>query len=336
MRSLAAHLREADAHDRLPFHPSCPICRQTRLTGRLPTDNLLPPRTRAMLAASMLAVSSAAPAPAAFAAEQDQQKDGTAAVTQSTTDSADSPDFDPGGEATDLPKAAPLAPQTQAPAEAGNDDTAPVEQTPAVNLDDPVVDSGDGSAATATTPATSTQPAPAPAESTPSQTTAATPTPTPPKGSLDPTPLPGPTPEATTPSSVGTPATRAPRAVRRAPHSSRAGYRQHQTTTTAPSSTTETVSPTVAPQPAAATARSTAAAAPAVVAVGGGHAKPGDHTHSVLPGESLWTIATDLLGNDETTASVAREVHRLWQLNRDRIGTGDADLLMIGTRLELR
>jgi Tfp pilus assembly protein FimV len=74
----------------------------------------------------------------------------------------------------------------------------------------------------------------------------------------------------------------------------------------------------------------------AVPAAGGRHAKPSDRTHSVLPGESLWTIATDLLGSDASTASVAREVNRLWQLNRDRIGTGDPDLLMIGTRLELR
>jgi hypothetical protein len=34
-------------------------------------------------------------------------------------------------------------------------------------------------------------------------------------------------------------------------------------------------------------------------------------------------------------ASVAREVNRLWDLNRGRIGTGDPDLLPTGTRLEL-
>lgn len=69
--------------------------------------------------------------------------------------------------------------------------------------------------------------------------------------------------------------------------------------------------------------------------VGGQHAKSGDRTHVVLPGESLWTIASDLLGSDATTAQVAREVSRLWQLNSDRIGTGDRDLVMVGTRLEL-
>jgi hypothetical protein len=56
----------------------------------------------------------------------------------------------------------------------------------------------------------------------------------------------------------------------------------------------------------------------------------------VLAGESLWAIATDLLGADATPASVAREVNQLWQLNRDQIATGDPDLLMVGTRLALR
>ena len=34
-------------------------------------------------------------------------------------------------------------------------------------------------------------------------------------------------------------------------------------------------------------------------------------------------------------ARVAREVNRLWTLNSERIGTGDPDLLMVGTRLTL-
>lgn len=65
-------------------------------------------------------------------------------------------------------------------------------------------------------------------------------------------------------------------------------------------------------------------------------AKPGDHAHTVHAGESLWAIAGDVLGHDASPAEVAREVHRLWTLNRDRIGTGDPDLLMVGTRLALR
>lgn len=65
-------------------------------------------------------------------------------------------------------------------------------------------------------------------------------------------------------------------------------------------------------------------------------AKPGDRSHTVNPGESLWSIASDHLGPGAQPARIAREVHRLWNVNKDRIATGDPDLLMIGTRLRLR
>ena len=35
-------------------------------------------------------------------------------------------------------------------------------------------------------------------------------------------------------------------------------------------------------------------------------------------------------------AQVAREVNRLWQLNDDRIASGNPDMLYTGTRLRLR
>ena len=104
MRSLTAHLRESEAHDRLPFHPSCPICRQTRLSGTIANGALVSHRTQALLAASVLAASTTAPVTAALAAENDQQHDGATTIGQSgPSDSANSPDFDPGGDATDLP-----------------------------------------------------------------------------------------------------------------------------------------------------------------------------------------------------------------------------------------
>ena len=72
------------------------------------------------------------------------------------------------------------------------------------------------------------------------------------------------------------------------------------------------------------------------VSANGDRARTGDRIHVVLAGESLWSIANDLLGGDASVAQVAREVNRLWERNSDRIGTGNPDLLMVGTRLALR
>jgi hypothetical protein len=332
MRSLAAHLRETDAHDRLPFHPSCPICRQTRLTGQLPTDELVSPRAQALLAAGVLAMSASAPGAAAVAAEQDQQQDGTAAVGQNgATDPADSPDFDPGGEGTGLPETALAVPQNQAPVHPANDDTGPVDQTATTDSEDPVVDPGDGSDGTPTAPAVPAQP-----PATPTNAPAPrTPTRPPARPSSDSTPPPSAPPEAATP--VQSPPAAVPRAVRRASRSSRAARRSHKSQKVAQRGGSRvSAAPAVAVTAPGMVPVTAAAPTAARVAASEPRAKPGDRTHTVLRGESLWTIAADLLGGEASTAKVAREVHRLWQLNGDRIATGDPDLLMVGTRLDLR
>ena len=61
-----------------------------------------------------------------------------------------------------------------------------------------------------------------------------------------------------------------------------------------------------------------------------------DRVYVVREGDSLWSIAADRLGDDASVAAIAREVDRLWELNRERIATGDPDLLRVGTRLVLR
>jgi nucleoid-associated protein YgaU len=55
----------------------------------------------------------------------------------------------------------------------------------------------------------------------------------------------------------------------------------------------------------------------------------------VQPGDSLWRIAARHLGADATTAQTAREVNRLWELNQQRIGTGNPDLIFPGQTLRM-
>jgi hypothetical protein len=62
----------------------------------------------------------------------------------------------------------------------------------------------------------------------------------------------------------------------------------------------------------------------------------GTRFHVIQRGESLWSIASDVLGDDASSAQVSREVSRLWELNQERIGTGSPDLVYAGTRLRLR
>ena len=57
--------------------------------------------------------------------------------------------------------------------------------------------------------------------------------------------------------------------------------------------------------------------------------------HVVRAGESLWSIAEDLLGPGASTEEIARAVERLWELNAERIGSGDPDLIVSGQRLAI-
>jgi hypothetical protein len=86
-----------------------------------------------------------------------------------------------------------------------------------------------------------------------------------------------------------------------------------------------------APRSAPAPRRITVAIAP----VRSRPARPGSKTHVVATGESLWSIAADHLGGSASSEAIGREVERLWQANRARIGTGSRDLLLAGTRLRL-
>lgn len=61
----------------------------------------------------------------------------------------------------------------------------------------------------------------------------------------------------------------------------------------------------------------------------------GRRSHVVVGGECLWSIAAAHLPPGASASEIAEEVHRLWQLNSARIGTGDPNVLPVGVRLRL-
>ena len=325
MASLSAHLRQAGDHGALAFHPECPICRDERLVGTLPADALVSRRTQALFAAGVLALSSA-PSAAALAQEPDQEQEGSAAPDQATVaDPAGDPDFDPGGESTDLPFDA--GPTPDAP-EPDDDEMGALEQEPTTNEDAPIVDAGDETSAVA------------PDEQQAPSTTGTVPPP-PPAAAQTPDPTPAPEEPAATPApsnpEADSPAQR--RAVDdRDQRSRRSDVDQ--------ASQADAAAPAPAPTPVVAAsdpgdARTVyVAQGPSTSSSGSNaareRARPGDRVHVVAPGESLWSIASDVLGDRASVATIAREVNRLWELNSERVGTGDRDLLLVGTRLALR
>lgn len=331
MTSLSAHLRRPEAHAELPFHAGCPVCRDERLLGTLTSRGLVSPRTQAALAASLLALT--ATTPAALAAEQDSEHQGTAPPSQtSPTDTSQSAEFDPGGSGIELPAQAPTPPEAQPPTP-GNNETGRIEPPSTTNTDAPIVDNGDGSQAPSgqTTP-TAAVPSPPQSSSEPGATADSSPPTTPAQ------------PAASSPPSVA-PATAPAVSPRPAQHTTQTTPHEHRASAHHPtmvhqgqpaSSSTQLSAkpqPATVTSPAAATAASTPAAARTPSA---DDARLGDRAHTVHAGESLWSIASDILGFSASPARIAREVHRLWRLNRDQIGTGSPDLLMTGTTLRLR
>lgn len=350
MASLTAHMRQPDAHAGLPFHPDCPICCHERLVGTLASREFVSLRAQAAVAASVLALGTTAPA--ALAAEQDSEHEGASPVAQTgSTDPSQNASFDPGGNAETLPQA-PTGPQNPAPATPGNDDGGPIEQQSATNTNDPVIDNGDGqdkaqpqtpqTPQTPPTPQTSPTPQPAPvaANQTATQPSTADASAVPPSpadsGPAVDAPSTAPEPADPIPTDadevgVGGPARGASRPQRprqqAAHHAARKRVRHIQAVgggTVAP--------PAPPPAPSSTPAPATIAMPQTTTR---DDAKPGDRSHRVHAGESLWSIASDVLGPSASPARIAREVHRLWQLNRERIGTGSPDLVMVGTTLRL-
>lgn len=311
--SLSHHLLEPGDHGRLGFHPGCPVCRRERLAGALSAEPVVSRRVQAALAACVLAFSTGAPV-AAVAAEPDRDEEGVVSPDASGPgDPGRDPDDDPGGDDTDTPS----EDEGQAPATAGGDeDGGPVAQPPAPVREPRLVE----------------EPAP-PASGTPATPGAQT------APEAQAAPAPSGRPEASPKSAPPKRSTKA-KQRRRAP-----SQPAHQVVRTSPTPSTadRRGSPPhrLAPAPASAPAQrfQSTAARPSNPAGGtaGAPAKvaPGARTYEVRRGDSLWSIAQAVLGTEASPAQIAREVHHLWQLNADAIGTGDPDLIMAGQTLRL-
>jgi hypothetical protein len=317
--SLSRHLTSPGGeHGRLGFHPDCPRCRAERLAGDLGRDALVSRRTQAALAAGVLAFSVAAPPVVAVAQEPDQQQEGGSDPGVEPPEVA--PEIDPGGD------------------EEGFDEHTVPFGDPAVGGGD---DDGSGPALEAEPPAgTVPQSQPTPAPGPPQPTPAAETTP-------DPLPAPTPPPIGTPPA----PPTAAPTApeelvdtIEGTPKQRRANLRERARkpvrSVLPPASAPVPIPAPTSPAPVPSPVPAAPAAAVETVPASQGAQRTGGtvkgDAYTVRDGDSLWAIARRVLGPGASTGRVAREVSRLWELNADRIGTGNPSLLYVGTVLRLR
>jgi hypothetical protein len=320
--SLSRHLTSPSAsHGRLAFHPDCPRCRAERLAGELGADRLAPLRTRAALAAGMLAFSAAAPPAVTMAAEPPQEQEGAA------DPGAEAPgheaEFDPGGDNGFDGELAP-PPAGQGGGTEDDGDGPPVEAEP---LSDPDVGEIDTEAAPV-----AEQPIPPPhPPAAPPEPAAPAPVETPPPPA--PLPMPAPAaPEAAAPEQAeGDKAPKKP---------DRRERQQRRPASPAPAPPAASPAPVVAEQSPAPAAQTTTVAVsqpePEPAAAPAPSGRVAGPTYRVRAGDSLWSIARGVLGAQASNGQLAREVARLWRLNEQRIGTGDPSLLHIGTLLRLR
>jgi hypothetical protein len=351
VNSLSAHLTAGRDHGRLRFHLDCPVCRDQRLAGTL-SDPVLSTRTTAGLLAAALGAGTLVPSSVATAS--DAGKPPTAKASP-----APPPAPPPAPEAREVPA-------TEEPA-LGVDETQemPVDEAPELRelltspdagTDAQGEDVSEGVEENAPAPAPPEQapveppvePASAPLEvAPPEQAPVDPPPPAPPTA---PTPAPQSAPPAREQSPVAEPDERHPAGprTRRSRPQPRLKPRQP-----APQAVTESE-----PAPRAVTeperARQPTPAPPSVDAVAPAEStasvtvsqpvqapwpRSGSITgrfYTVRPGDSLWSIARRLLGPGASAGQIAREVNRLWELNRERIGTGNPSLIHVGTVLRLR
>lgn len=270
------------------------------------------PRQRALatLLAAMLALGGLLPG-VAYAGEADSEGEGSA-PPESVTELGEEPEFDPGGEDTTLEGLPAVAGAPGGDAE-DTGEGEPVEAEPELDTEAPPP-SAEPAGALPEAVGTDEEPAPpqapleTPAETEPESTSA------PDYETASPPP--------------STPVENQPLVAPPAPPQGE------------PEASEEAVPAVVATAPPPAPPSSEQPSAPRPVATtvdrdGGGRSIAGRESHTVRPGECLWSIAEALLPAGAGNAAIAQEVRRLWQLNASRIGTGDPDMLPVGVVLRL-
>ena len=296
MSSLSVHLRLPEDHSGLPFHASCPVCRRERLVGSLEGDEIVSRRTQAALAVGLLAFSGVSAPAAAVAAGPDQDIDGSAEVVESP----DSGEADLDETTTGWTDGGAAPPEDEPAALAPEAEDVAIEAAPREATEETLIED------TVEEPTAVAEPAPEPV-------------------------------------AIAAPPTEDPAAVTEAPEP--AGVRVDTVERSKRDQPVKRTKPVVRPRVIAAPAPVVASATPNAVTVrvtAGANqntvdrVSSGDRFRVVERGESLWSIASDVLGDGASIAQVSREVSRLWELNEQRIGTGSPDLLYAGTRLRLR
>lgn len=315
---LASHLAGPDHHG-LAFHRSCSLCRRERALGDVSAQR---PAARtagaglAVLALMTTPVASAAAAPRAPIAAPDQELEG---VPDADDDAATEPDavaVDPGGDDT-------VEADADAPGAVGDDGTGSVEDPSAPDSIDPDELRADSPATPGEVTGQIESPAPQATPAPPRTVPDSAPT-RPGEGSWGSSTPPGSEPLV----AADGHATHKTAGERGAATDSRASARARPET---PPSVTD--APALRPMPATTghqnrTSRSASAR-------GRSHATHLS-THVVASGETLWSIAGEQLRAGASAADIATEVHRLWDLNATRIGTGSPDLIHPGQTLRLR
>jgi hypothetical protein len=229
----------------------------------------------------------------AFAGEADSEGEGTGTSIEVPLGP---PDFDPGGEETDL--------EEDAPAE-GEGESGAVEAEVEVEVEAPAPESVIGAAPEA------------PVEATPPVAS-----PESPVYASEPEPL---QPEEAQPSGPGPVEGRAIVAPKQKRVKSRTAPESAASDEVVPpTEPAQQEAPLPSPRPVASTPADP------------GRSLAGKDIYVVRPGDCLWQIAAELLGPGVNTQAIEAEVGRLWRLNEYRIGTGDPSLIYAGTELRLR